>query len=131
MFKLINLYNYFHDSTTNNSRIAAFSSNNRRVISTIKKLFTSIEIKQGKTKLDSLANSIIAGSNCYIMYYTNREYDVSPYINDYAPIKNVPIVQAATAYTLPFTGQTYILIFNEALWMGNQMDHTLVNPNQL
>ena len=31
----------------------------------------------------------------------------------------------------PDSGQTYILIFNEALWMGGTMDHTLVNPNQL
>ena len=25
----------------------------------------------------------------------------------------------------------YLLIFHESLWMGNKMDHTLVNPNQL
>ena len=27
------------------------------------------------------------------------------------------------------TGQTYILVLNEALWMGDNMDHYLVNPN--
>ena len=65
------------------------------------------------------------------MHYTNKECDVSPYRDDYAPVRNVPIVQAATAYTSPYTSQTYILIFNEALWMGDTMDYTLVNPNQL
>jgi len=65
------------------------------------------------------------------MHYTNRECDVSPYRDDYAPITNVPIVQAATAYQSEYTGQTYILILNEALWMGETMTHTLVNPNQL
>ena len=25
----------------------------------------------------------------------------------------------------------YLLIFHESLWMGNKLDHTLVNPNQL
>ena len=65
------------------------------------------------------------------MHYSNRECDVSPYRDDYAPIKNVPIVQAATAYQSVYTGQIYILIFNEALWMGDQLDHTLINPNQL
>ena len=65
------------------------------------------------------------------MHFTNRKCDVSPYRDDYVPINNVPIVQAATATTSPYTGQTYILILNEALWIGDQMDHTLVNPNQL
>ena len=85
----------------------------------------------GRTELDSHADSIVAGSNCCIMHYTNRECDVSPYRDDYEPIKNVPIVQAATAFTSTYTGQTYILILNEALWMGDQMDHTLINPNQM
>ena len=40
-------------------------------------------------------------------------------------------MQAATAYQSVYTGQIYILIFNEALWMGDQLDHTLINPNQL
>jgi hypothetical protein len=29
------------------------------------------------------------------------------------------------------TGQTYILVLNEALWMGKSLDHSLINPNQL
>ena len=45
-----------------------------------------------QTELDSL------WSNCCIMHYTNRECDVSPYCDDYAPIIKVPTLQAATAY---------------------------------
>ena len=40
-------------------------------------------------------------------------------------------MQTATAWQSPESGQIYILIFNEALWMGDTLDHTLVNPNQL
>ena len=29
------------------------------------------------------------------------------------------------------TAQTYILVMNEALWMGDSMECTLINPNQL
>ena len=65
------------------------------------------------------------------MHYTGRECDVSPYTEAYKPIQNVPIVQAATAWQSPQTGQIYILIFNEALWMGDTLNHTLINPNQL
>ena len=28
-------------------------------------------------------------------------------------------------------GTAYLLVFHESLWMGNKLDHTLVNPNQL
>ena len=66
-----------------------------------------------------------------IMHYTGAECDVTPYTDAYEAIKSVPIVQAATAYDNPETGETIILILNEAIWMGEKMDHTLVNPNQL
>jgi hypothetical protein len=65
------------------------------------------------------------------MHYTGKECDVSPYTDEYESIKSVPIVQAATAYNVPETGETVILIFNEAIWMGSKMENTLVNPNQL
>ena len=81
--------------------------------------------------MDSHADTIVAGANCCIMAYTGRECDVAPYSDTYSPIKNVPIVQAATAWQSPDTGQTYILKFNEALWMGDTLGHSLINPNQL
>ena len=31
----------------------------------------------------------------------------------------------------PKTGKTYILVLHEALWMGEMLDHTLVNINRL
>ena len=65
------------------------------------------------------------------MHYTKRKCDISPYRDHYTSIKNVSIVQGATAYQSPYTGQVYILILNEALWMGDSMKHTLINPNQL
>ena len=113
-------------------RISAFSSINRRVISsTNANKIPHSKVIHSRIELDSHADSIVAGANCCIMYYTARECDVSPYRDDYSPIKNVPIIQAATAYQSEYTGQTYILILNEALWMGNAMPHTLINPNQL
>ena len=29
------------------------------------------------------------------------------------------------------TNEEYILVFNEALWMGDTLTHSLINPNQL
>ena len=82
-------------------------------------------------EMDSHADTIVCGSNCVIMPYTGKECDVTPCTDAYEAISNVPIVQAATAYDNPETGECTILIFNEAIWMGDKMDHTLVNPNQL
>jgi hypothetical protein len=65
------------------------------------------------------------------MYYTGKECDVLPYTEAYEAIKSVPIVEAATAYDHTDTGETTILSLNEAIWMGDQMEHTLINPNQL
>jgi hypothetical protein len=83
----------------------------------------------GNTEADSHANTFVAGKNCVTLSFTDRTCDVQPYSNDYAPVKNVPIVTAATGYTSA-TGMNYILIFPEALSMPN-LDHSLFNPNQL
>ena len=91
----------------------------------------SVSITSGRIELDSHADTIVAGANCTILEYTGKVCDVSPYRDDYDSVTNVPIVQAATAWQSPHTGQTYILIFHEALWMGDHMKNSLINPNQL
>ena len=74
---------------------------------------------------------IFCGSNCIVMNFMGNECDIAPYTDAYETIKSVPIVQAATAYDNPETGDTTILILKEAIWMGETMKHTLVNPNQM
>ena len=54
-----------------------------------------------------------------------------PYDSTYEPIANIPIVTGATAYTDPDTGQTYILVFNESLYYGTRLPHSLFNQNQI
>jgi hypothetical protein len=43
------------------------------------------------------------------------ECDLSPFTDAYAALKNVPIVRAATAHDNPETGETVIIVFNEAI----------------
>ena len=80
--------------------------------------------------LDSHADTIVCGSNCIFIHFMGKECDVAPYTAAYNRIKVVPIVQAAIAYSYPETGETTILILNKAIWIGETMDNTLVNPNQ-
>ena len=113
-------------------KICQFRSTNRRIGSAKSDKSKALRSRTfGKCELDSHADTIVAGANCVILQYTGKECDVSPYREDYESIENVPIVHAATAWQSPVTGQTYILVLNEALWMGKHMDHTLINPNQL
>ena len=84
----------------------------------------------GRMELDSHADTIVAGSNCVLLAYTGRECDVTPYDSSYEPARGIPIVHAATAWQSQHTGQTYILVLNESLWMP-QLPNTLVNQNQL
>jgi hypothetical protein len=56
---------------------------------------------------------------------------VLPHAEACEAIKSVPIVQAATACQNPEVGVTTIQASNAAIWMGDEMDHTLVNPDQL
>ena len=81
--------------------------------------------------LDSHADTIVCDSNCIVVNFTGNKFDFTPYTDAYKTIQAVPIVQAATSYDNPETGDTTILILNKAICMGETMDHTLVNPNQL
>ena len=89
------------------------------------------EAIQGRMELDSHADTCVLGRNFIIMHYTGRECDVAPYTDQYDSVKGVPIVTGATAYTDQDTGETVILVINEALSMPNEMADSLINPNQL
>ena len=54
-----------------------------------------------------------------------------PYSDTYDAITDVPVITGATLWTSPHDRDEYILIFNEGLWMGDTLQHTLVNPNEL
>ena len=82
-------------------------------------------------ELDSNAETIVYGSNWFFMHFMGKECDVAPYTDAYKTIKAVPIVHTSTSYDNSETGDTTILILNEAICMGETMDHTLGNPNKL
>jgi hypothetical protein len=81
------------------------------------------------TKLDSHADTVVAGSTCRILELTENSCDVYPYTDSYEPITNVPIAKVATAYDHP-TGETFIIVFGQALYMGENLEHSLICPNQ-
>jgi hypothetical protein len=56
--------------------------------------------------------------------------EVHPYNPTYKAESNVPIVKAANDYDT-CKGKTIILIFNQALYFGDEMPNSLLNPNQM
>jgi hypothetical protein len=80
---------------------------------------------------DTNADTCCLGKNFIVLQPTFRTADVYAYDTSIAPIENVPIVTGATAYDDAVTNKTYILVFNEALYYGEKLDHSLINPNQI
>ena len=84
---------------------------------------------QAFNECDTNADTCCLRKNFIISQYTTRSADVYAYDKSYEPIDNIPIVTGMKAYDDDATGQTYILVFHEALYCGNKLDYSLINPN--
>ena len=107
--------------------LAPIQTSNRRDVIHSTRIQDQGDSYSVRTELDLHADTIVAGRNCTVMHYTERSCDVAPFSDTYEPMKNIPIITAATGFTST-TGRQYILVFNEALYIMD-MDHTLINPN--
>ena len=53
------------------------------------------------------------------------------YDKEIAPLNDAPIVSRSTLGVDTASGQTYIIVINEALYYGTKLDHLLINTNQI
>ena len=102
----------------------------RRAIWTIQRVPEPKANTIAQNEADTNADTCCLGRNFIPIAYTNKSADVYPYNESYEPLENVPIVSAATAFDHP-DGNTYILVVNDALYYGEKMGHSLINPNQI
>ena len=79
---------------------------------------SSVHIQEGRSELDSHADTCVAGATWKVMEYTGVVCNVYPYSDSYKPLKQVPVVEAVTAYNHP-TGETFILVLAQALYLGD------------
>jgi hypothetical protein len=63
--------------------------------------------------MDLHADTCVAGPNFKTLEFTGEQCDVTTYTNDYEPIINVPVVNAATAFTDELTWVTVTLRLNQ------------------
>jgi hypothetical protein len=82
-------------------------------------------------ELDLHADTSVAGSNSILLEEPTRTVDVFGFSPELPLIKKVPIATVGTAWVDPKSGQSYLLILNECLFICKTMNHSLLNPNQL
>jgi len=81
-------------------------------------------------EMDSHADTCFLGSNYIPIYYTGKICDVAPFLSDLPNQEGIPICSGATAFE-DANGCTFVLIINEALWFGDRMKNSFINPNQV
>ena len=82
-------------------------------------------------ELDTRTDTMCAGINFRPLYFTGQTCEAYGFHGDLSPISDVPIATVATAWSNTHTGDSFILIFNEVLYFGASLDHSLLNPNQM
>ena len=85
---------------------------------------------ESTNEMDSHADTCCLGSNWKLLYLTNDVVDVTPFSDRYDAMCDVPIGGGATYIQLP-SGEEYVLVIHQALWFGDQLPISLLNPNQL
>ena len=79
---------------------------------------------------DTGADTICVGGGFQIMEYTGRHVTLQSFSDHLDSVEAVPVVTAATAYEAD-NGDTYILIFHEALFLGPSHQTSLLCLNQV
>ena len=79
------------------------------------------------TELDSHANMCVFGSNCWIAAKTGRSIDVGAFAEQAGGLENVPVVDVIVAYDCLRTGQVFLFIAKNVLYVES-MDDNLVPP---
>ena len=80
--------------------------------------------------MDTHADTCCAGANWTPMHYTGEICEVSPFLNTYAPLQEIPVARCCTVWT-DDEGKEYLLVGDEMLWFGTALENSLMNPNQI
>jgi hypothetical protein len=74
---------------------------------------------------------VVLFANWKLLDSTNEVCEVTPFLDSYELVKEVMVTRCGTVWTYPDTGHEYLLVGDQMLWFGSQMDHSLINPNQI
>mmetsp|Transcript_3612 Transcript_3612/g.5593 ORF Transcript_3612/g.5593 Transcript_3612/m.5593 type:complete len:104 (-) Transcript_3612:8-319(-) len=70
------------------------------------------------------------GRNFVLLYFTDEVVDITPFTDQYAALKDAPV--AGGAIYIQLDDETkHILVVNQCLWFGEELDVSLFNPYKL
>lgn len=86
----------------------------------------------GRSDMDSHAETCCApGENTRVLSFTGEHVNVSPFLETYQVLTDIPIASVATVWECPKTLKSFLLILHEALYFGKRLKMSLLCPNQL
>jgi hypothetical protein len=91
----------------------------------------TVEGTIGQNEMDTHADTCCADANWKLLDSTNEVCEVTPFLDLYEPVKEVMVTRCGTVWTSPDTGHESLLVGDQMLWFSSQMDHSLINPNQI
>ena len=93
--------------------------------------YTQVSDHDTRTKLDSHADTTAVGTSMALVIHDYEQpVHVHGYTGEISPDENCHIVSAMVAYDHPETGDTFMLVFNQAILI-NKLPTNLVSPMQL
>jgi hypothetical protein len=113
-----------------------FIFNNSYVYDTIRRLsISALAIDSSvdsfhRCDLDSHADTSMVGRAFVMLGDPTARVTVHGYARELS-LPDIPIGTAATVWICPNTGQPYLFLVHECLFMGDKLPHTLLCPNQL
>jgi hypothetical protein len=91
----------------------------------------TMESSSFRGELDSHADTCVAGSGFLKVEETTRTVNVCGYDEQSGKQNAIPVVSAATVWYDPSSKKEYCLVFHEALWFGDKLTQSLLNPTQM
>lgn len=99
-----------------------------QVVHTVSSAFSSPIGIDSRSELDSHANMMVLGKNCFIFDTVHgRTCDVEPFDRSLGVAKIIPFVDASLSYDCPITHESYLLIIRNALYVET-MEVNLLSP---
>ena len=101
-------------------------------VSNIRQVFASGKDQDmAHCQLDSHADTCCAGSNMLLIMQDEQKVSVCAYSDSIQPITDIPIMMVATLWEDLMSGHSLVLIICKALFLGEKLRGSLLNPNQL
>ena len=72
-----------------------------------------------------------AGANLKLVSLYNEVCKVSPLLDPYKRVKEIPVARVSALWMDPTTSREYLIVGDQFLWFRTMTNNYLINPNQV